>query len=49
MNRTTRRIALWGGLAVGLGLIIWGLYAASQPAGIDANTVVPAVSATDHV
>lgn len=49
MHRTIRRIALWGGLTVGLGLIIWGLYAASRPAGIDANAVVPAMSDTDHI
>lgn len=45
-----RKILLWGGTAVGLGLIIWGLLWVSKPSAKQAsNGQLPAISATDHI
>lgn len=50
MKRTTQRIFLWTGLVLVLGLIGWGLYAASQGSGSTATAgSVPPMSAADHV
>lgn len=48
MTRMMRRWFLWIGLVIGLGLIVWGLYAASQ-GSIGSAGSVPGITAQDHV
>ncbi len=48
MTRLMRRWFIWSGLVIGLSLIVWGLYAASQGSTGSAG-VVPGISAQDRV